>query len=361
MNRIIPSLTAAVYQQVLKPIFFLFDPELVHNQMVKTGSLIGRVSGLTTITGWCWNYTSPTLAKQIDGIRFPNPVGLSAGFDYNGNLTDILPAVGFGFHTIGTVTLESYDGNATPRLGRFPNSKALLVNKGLKNLGAKAIIAKLRSKTFQIPVGISIASTNRSFKNETEQIENIVTCFKLFEKSAVAHAYYELNISCPNTFGGEPFTTPEKLKRLMHKMDALHLKKPLYVKMPIDQGKNETLQLLEVLANSKVQGVIFGNLTKDRKNPDVAPADRLTWLEKKGNLSGKPTQHRSNSLIALTKKHYRKRFTIIGTGGIFSGPDAAEKMKLGADLVQLITGMIYQGPQLIGEINYYLDTTTTSE
>jgi dihydroorotate dehydrogenase len=136
----------------------------------------------------------------------------------------------------------------------------------------------------------------------------------------------------------------------------LKLNRPLYIKMPIDQADVITLQLLKVLDAHTVQGVIVGNLTKDKKNPDVTKADQDRWQTMPGNLSGRPTWRRSNHLITLTKANYGSRFTIIGTGGIFSGQDAAEKMALGADLVQLITGMIYEGPQLIGQINQYLSS-----
>ena len=278
-------------------------------------------------------------------------MGLSAGFDYNGNLTGILPSVGFGWHTIGTVTLQPYAGNQKPRLGRFPKSQALLVNKGLKNIGAVEIIKKLKNVEFKIPTGISIASTNKHFNTPKLQIADIIECFKLFEKSKVKHAYYELNISCPNTFGGEPFNTTERLEALLHALDSLKIKRPVYVKMPIDQSEKETLQLLKVIDKHKIAGVIMGNLTKDKTNPAVDPQEVEQWHNKRGNLSGKPTFERSNALIALTKKHFKNRFTIIGTGGIFTPEDAQKKIELGADLVQLITGMIYKGPQLIGSIN----------
>ena len=120
--------------------------------------------------------------------------------------------------------------------------------------------------------------------------------------------------------------------------------------MPIDQPKETTIALLEVLNTSTVSGVIFGNLTKDKANPAVTSNDRKQWQLRQGNLSGKPTWERSNACITLTKKHFGKRFTIIGTGGIFSAADALKKQALGADLVQLITGMIFEGPQLIGEV-----------
>ncbi len=352
---LIHTTVALVYAVILKRIFFLLDPENVHNLMTRVGAVMGQFWLMRKLNSVVFAYYSPQLATTHNGITFPNPVGLSAGFDYNGNLTQILPAVGFGWHTIGTVTLEPYAGNPQPRLGRFPNSKALLVNKGLKNLGAHQIIKNLQPLEFSIPVGISIASTNRLFSTTKEQIMDIMSCFALFEKSQVKHRYYELNISCPNTFGGEPFTTPDRLEVLLSALDTVKIQRPIYVKMPIDQSEKETLALLAVLDKHTVAGVILGNLTKDKNNPAVAKEDLSNWKQQKGNLSGKPTFDRSNTLIALTKKHYRKRFTIIGTGGIFSPEDAQLKLKLGADLVQLITGMIYVGPQLIGSINRNLD------
>ena len=342
------------YAAIVKHIFFLLDPEAVHNLMVRFGAILGGTPLFAQLTRWMFAYEEPSLQKTIDGILFPNSVGLSAGFDYDGDLTATLPAVGFGFMTIGTVTNHPYQGNEPPRLGRFPKSKALLVNKGFKTMGAKALIRKLENKKFSIPVGISIGSTNMLFKSEDEQIKDIMTTFILFEKSKVRHSFYELNISCPNTKGGQPFTTVERLRKLLTALEKLKVKKPVYIKMPIDLGEKNTLPLLTTADKFTIAGVIFGNLTKDHDNPDVNPEDRVEWAKKKGNLSGKPTWNRSNALISMTKKHFKKRFTIIGTGGIFSGADAREKMKRGADLVQLITGMIFEGPQLIGQINHFL-------
>lgn len=354
MQPLIARATHLSYVHVLKPFFFLFPAELVHTRLVAVGRFGCRLPLVAGLLRWAWAYQHPQLSKTFHGVTFPNPIGLAAGFDYNGDLVETLPHVGFGFHTIGSVTLEPYGGNPPPRLSRFPKSKALLINKGLKNVGARAIIKRLKKYTMTIPVGISIASTNKLFANEAQQIEDMLKCFRLFEKSGLNHSYYELNISCPNTFGGEPFTTPEKLQRLMKKMDSLQLRRPLFVKMPIDQAADQTLAMLRVLADHAVEGVIFGNLTKDKTNPAVEKSERAQWKTRRGNVSGKPTWHRSNACIKLTKKHFDGRFTIIGVGGVFSGQDAAEKMRLGADLIQLITGMIYEGPEVIGEINQYL-------
>lgn len=342
------------YTTIVKPLFFLFDAEAVHNSCTNFGKHLGKLKITQALTVIAFSFRHSANTKTFNGITFPNQVGLAAGFDYNGELTSILPSLGMGFHTIGTVTYLPYEGNPKPRLGRFLESKALLVNKGLKSLGAVAIAKRLTGIRFQIPTGISIASTNKYFENEQEQILDILKTFTIFENSKVQHAYYELNISCPNTFGGEPFTTPKRLEKLLTALESLHVSKPIYVKMPIDQSKKETLDLLNIIDRYTIAGVIFGNLTKDKTNPDVTEAERKHWKTVKGNLSGKPTWKRSNELIELTKRNFKNRFTIIGTGGIFNGADAVTKINLGADLVQIITGMIFEGPQTIGEINLKL-------
>lgn len=345
---------AFVYQKIIKPIFFLINPETVHEFLVETGRLMVKVPGAPSLISWFFKYSDPELSQNLAGINFPNPVGLSAGFDYNGKLTRALPEISFGFHTIGTITLRPYQGNPGSAYVRLKKSKGLIVNKGLKNQGARVTIQKLSDQTFKIPTGISIASTNTFFNSTKEQIMDIVQCFYLFEKSRVRHNYYELNISCPNTFGGEPFTVAGRLEVLLTAIDSLKLTRPVFVKMPIDQDETETKALLQVCDRHKIAGVIFGNLTKDRDNPALTVEDRTTWLNSRGNVSGKPTWERSNKLIKLTNKLYGKRFVIIGTGGIFTPQDAQKKLSLGADLVQLITGMIFSGPQLIGDIGQYL-------
>lgn len=346
-------MTQFLYTKLMKPLLFQFDPESVHNGMVTIGNLLGRSAFTQRLTQLVVGNLHHTTGLFMAGIHFPNQVGLSAGFDYNGDLTDILPAVGFGFATIGTVTLHPYQGNPRPRLTRYPRSQSILVNKGLKNIGAVEIIRKLEGKKFQIPIGISVSSTNQFYHQSSEQIEDIISTFKLFEESTVSHSYYELNISCPNTYGGQPFTTPNLLDHLLENLEKVWLKsqhRPVFIKMPIDLPWSKTKSLLDVAARYSVAGVVFGNLTKDKNNPAVDPLDRAHWLNAAGNLSGQPTRLRSNALIQQTRKTFGFRFVIIGTGGIFSPQDAQEKIALGADLVQLITGMIYQGPQLVPQI-----------
>lgn len=349
MNILAVNLTEQIYQKILKPVFFQFDAEFLHNRVTFLGEKLAGNPLLTKGIAKVFNNRDRRLLQNIQGINFSTPIGLAAGFDYEARLTQITPIIGFGFQTIGTITNYPYEGNPKPRLGRLPNSKSLLVNKGFKNPGALKTAVKLQGLHFKIPIGVSIGRTNTRVLDQKQSIEDILQAFKIFENFNLQHAYYELNISCPNLYGNVTFYTPLKLAELLTKLDKLGLNRPVFVKMPIDLADKLTLQLLETISKHEIKGVIFGNLQKDRKHPS------LNQLEVKkcgkGNFSGKPTFDRSNELIALAYKHYRKRLTIIGCGGVFTAEDAYLKMTLGASLVQLITGLVFQGPQLVSQIN----------
>lgn len=345
------------YRYLLRPVFFQLDPEFIHTQMVKVGAQLGRFPLTRQVSASQFAFRHPSLERTLLNIKFANPLGLAAGFDYDGQLTAIMPSLGFGWQTIGTVTLQPYAGNPRPRLGRFPHSQALLVNKGLKSIGAPALIRQLTQTQFRLPTVISIASTNQAYRNERAQLLDILRAFTLFEQSSLSHALYELNISCPNAFGGEPFTTPTKLAGLLSALDKLDLSRPLLIKMPIDLNADQMSALLKVINDHNVQGLNIGNLTKDHNNPGVTPDERVEWGKLPGNLSGKPTWERSNAHIRLARSQFKNRFLIVGTGGIFTGEDAQTKLALGADLIQLVTGLVYGGPQTIGKINHFLART----
>lgn len=318
--------------------------------MTSFGEFLGHFAFTRMITSALFEYKNKKyLSQTISGVSFKNPIGLAAGFDYEGRLTQILPSVGFGFSTIGSVTYGPYEGNTHPRLGRLPLSHSLLVNKGLKSSGAKEVIKRLKKLTFEYPVGISIAKTNSVTTNtDATGITDYVNSAKLWSRTSIGD-YYEINISCPNAFGGEPFTTPEKLQALLKALDTVQFKKPVFVKMPIELTNTEADLLLKVIIKHSVHGVIFGNLAKDRNNPAINKKE----LAKvgKGNFSGKPTWEKSNRLIAYSYKKYGKQLVIIGCGGVFNAEDAYTKIKLGSSLIQMITGMVFEGPQVIGEIN----------
>lgn len=349
---------AIFYQKIIKPIFFLIYPEIVHNLMVWVGSNLARTPIIKFI-GSKFVYFHPSLRQKITGIEFDNPVGLAAGFDYNADLTQALYYLGFGFQSTGTITNLPYEGNPYPRLGRLPKSKSLMVNKGFKNIGAKKTAEKLAisgAEGFKIPVGISIGMTHsENIKTIEEAVKDIISAFKIFEERKVKNSYYELNISCPNLVHAKniSFYPPKNLELLLTAVDKLRLKKPVFVKMPIEKTNNEIVKMLdEIIKHKSINGVIFGNLQKNRKDPSFNQSEVRKF--KVGNFSGKPCEHRSNELIALAYKKYGNKLVIIGCGGIFSAEDAYKKIKLGASLVQLITGMIFQGPQLISQINLEL-------
>ena len=355
MIRIASSLTSFTYQNILKPLLFQVDPEIVHELMTDFGEFCGTSQPVRSVFVHTYAFTHPSLTQKLHGIVFTNPVGLAAGFDYRAQLTQILPAVGFGFGTVGTITNSPYEGNPKPRLGRLPKSKSLLVNKGFKNAGAEAVIKKVSQRKFHYPVGISIGRTNSQLLTTQKQsIADILEAFSLFEASHIKHAYYELNISCPNLFGKVTFYPAKNLHELLREIDQLKISRPVFIKMPISESDNATQKMLEVIVKHKINGVIFGNLQKNRHDQSVDKHEAVNISILKGYLSGKPTWQRSNELIRLAYNQYGKKLTIIGCGGIFSAEDAYTKIKLGASLVQLITGMVYQGPALIGQINYGL-------
>lgn len=342
-------LLSLFYKQVIKPVFFLFDAELVHNFVTSQGEFIGKFQTANKILSKFFAKKSPMLKQKIAGITFDGPVGLAAGFDYEARVYKILPSLGFGFNTVGTITNLSYEGNPRPMLGRLPKSKSLMVNKGFKNLGAKKTAEKLAGQTFKIPLGISIGETNiKQRETQKSAIEDILSAFRICESSNIKNAYYELNISCPNLFGNISFYPPKNLDELLLELDKFKLRKPVFIKMPINETDMQTLKMLDVILRHKITGVIFGNLQKDRKNAEIKK-EEIKW--KVGNFSGLPTQKRSDELIELAFKHCKEKLIIIGCGGIFNANDAYRKIKLGASLVQLITGLIYEGPLLVAKIN----------
>lgn len=355
-KEIIAVLFAFLYRITAKPLLFSIDPERIHRVMVTIGRISGEFWPMKRLIAYCFQVTHPDLHKTIAGITFPNPVGLAAGYDYHADLTQVLSSVGFGFQSVGTITNSPYEGNPRPMLGRLPKSKSLMVNKGYKNLGADATIRKLTGISFPIPVGISIGVTNSSSMNTLEKvIDDILACFQKFEQSTVQHAYYELNISCPNLKVDVSLYPPASLDQLLKSLDALKLSRPVFIKMPIEKSDQEYKSMLDVILKHKIAGVIIGNLAKDRKNPALNPEEVKQFSV--GNFSGKPTWESSNHLIATTRKYVKNKLIIIGCGGIFSPEDAQVKLDAGADMLQLITGMIYSGPQLIGSINHHLIET----
>ncbi len=327
-----------LYKNVLKQIAFQFDPEKVHNFFLATGKIFGSNMVTKEITKDLFNYENSILRQKILGIDFRNPVGLSAGFDKNAELLNILGDVGFGFAEVGSVTKLQCDGNPGVRLERLPEKKSIWVNFGLNNKGADEISSRLYKKKFDIPFAVSIAKTNcAATANDKVGIQDYVYSLKKFNELNVGNLFV-LNISCPNAYGGQPFSRAEAYRDLLKEVSKLKVRKPIFVKLSPDLTKKEIDSILEISGKNKIAGFIISNLTKKHDKG-------------KGGLSGKMVEDRSNALLSYVYSKTRGKYVLIGVGGVFSAEDAYKKIKLGASLVSLITGMIFNGPNLMSEIN----------
>lgn len=339
------------YKLLLKPIFFKFDPEDVHDKILLLGQTISNSSFFSKLTTKFFLYSNDKLSQNIAGVKFVNPVGLSAGFDKDAKIINTLPQVGFGFAEVGSVTYLPYEGNPKPRLYRLPKDEGLVVYYGLKNDGVKVITNRIKReyrKQQDFVLGVSIARTN---SEETSSLEAGIKDYKASLEYLVKQGvgdYYTINISCPNTFYGEPYTTPERLDKLFKEISKVRVDKLVLIKMPINLKWDDFDNLLKVVVRYKFSGVVIGNLNKDRESEHITQ-DYPSFI--KGGVSGKPTRELSTDLIRKTYLKYRDKLLIVGVGGIDSAETAYEKITAGASLLQLITGMIYKGPQLIGEIN----------
>lgn len=336
-----------LYTKFLRPILFKMDPEFVHDLFL----LIGRILNFFTITRWAtwlkYGYSNKMLEQKIAGIKFKNPVGLAAGFDKNARIINLMSSVGFGHTEVGSITAKPCSGNPKPRIWRHTDKKALRVYYGLVNDGVEKIAAHLtkqrNKRKFNLPLGISIAKTNcRATADTKVAIADYVKSFKELHKLS---DYMTINISCPNAYGGVPFTDHARLDKLLRALRKVKTSKPIFLKMSPDINDKALDEAIALAKKYKLAGFVCTNLSKKfiKEGP--------------GGMSGKAVEKASNEMI---RKIYKKThdpttskspFTIIGVGGIFSAQDAYKKIRLGASLLQLITGMIYEGPQLIGEIN----------
>jgi dihydroorotate dehydrogenase len=331
------------YRRVMKPIVFTRDPESVHEVISHFGMLLGRFGWTQALTRSMFDYQHPRLRTTVAGLEFRNPVGLSAGFDKEGRLLNILPHVGFGFIEIGSVTGTPGPGNPKPRLWRLPKSQALVVHYGLNSSGSKSVGQSLRGRQWPVPVGVSIAKANRP---EFDTLDaGRADYVRAAENLRGCGTFRVVNISCPNTSGGEPFTDPEALDQLLSALDPLQSDQPVFIKLPADCPDERIDALVDVARRHTVTGFICTNLTKrrdtvrDRRVPDH------------GGTSGKIVEARSNEVIARVYRRTKGQMPIIGVGGVFTAEDAYKKIRLGASLVALVTGMIYRGPMVVSEIN----------
>lgn len=353
IRRFIWMVIGWVYVHIAKPVLFLTSPDNAHARVIKVYGFLGKSSAFRWLVRTVFKPRSNKRITQIvGGVKFVNPVGLSAGFDKNGEIVPIVSNLGFGFGEVGSVTADYCVGNEKPWFYRLPKTKSLVVNVGLANHGSKTILRRLLKNGTKIrknyPVILSVAKANSPNVVTVQQgIKDYITTIERAGKSKLVKMI-EINISCPNTFGGEPFTEANDLSLLLKTVDKLNIKQPVFVKMPSNLTWPKAKELLDVITEHKIAGVTVANLMKDRSV--VSKEDRFP-KDVSGSLSGMPAKAISDDLIRNTYKEYGSKLIIIGVGGIFSADDAYRKIRLGASLVELITGMIFEGPQLASQIN----------
>ena len=342
---------------MVRPLIFLMEPEQAHYSLKRVGVFLGKNPITRGLTSALMDYNHESLAIEVDGIKYRNPVGLSAGFDKDGELTSIYPSLGFGLAELGSFTGEICPGNPGKRLFRMVKSKAIVVWYGLNNEGAETISKRLAKEDFgRLRVGINAANSNLTPEFDLDaSINDYLKTMKLFKDVG---DYYTVNISCPNTQEGEPFVDKDNLDVLLAAIvkDIRPIsKKPIYVKLAADMTLEEINTIVDACVEWGMDGVVCTNLAKPEFNTEHRPEEYPTvkgLLPKgKGAMSGLPLQRISTNVIRHVYRRTEGKLTIIGVGGIFSAKDAYEKITSGASLLHMITTMIFDGPQNINEIN----------
>jgi dihydroorotate dehydrogenase subfamily 2 len=338
--------------RIARPIFFLFDCEKIHAYATRALAFVSRFSfGRLFLTLFSVNDTR--LATRAGGIEVNTPLGLAAGYDYDAYATRALPLLGFGFTTLGTLTFGAYAGNPSPRLGRLVRARSLVVNKGFKNDGVRETLARLATEPFSAPLGVSVGQTNKPYTSYEEQVQEIEHATRLVCESAAPFSWLEVNISCPNLTSAHDWYDAERLSLLLSRVLPFSQKRgvPTWVKMPISCTDEVFDALCRVCKEKCVSALVVGNLQKKR---DGFMSHEESARYTKGNLSGAPTQKQSDVCIARAYRLVGDSCAIVGCGGIFSADDAYRKIRLGASLVALVTGLIWEGPALPARIAHGL-------
>ena len=329
---------------LLRSFLFLLSAENAHYFTTSALKFLLKIPGTKLLFS---GKKYPTIAKEVMGIKFPNPVGLAAGFDKNADYLHEMGALGFGFVEIGTVTPKGQPGNPKPRLFRLKSDQALINRMGFNNHGVDIAIEKLKQRPGTLIVGGNIGK-NKVTPNE-QAVEDYLVCFqKMFDHVD----YFVVNVSSPNTPNLRDLQEKEPLKKLLGRLqeenDTYQKRKPILLKIAPDLTDEQLDDILEIVETTKIEGVIATNTTIQRTDLNTSPST----LENigAGGLSGKPLSDRSTEVV----KYLRQRNTsmvLIGVGGIMNAQDAISKLNAGADLVQLYTGFIYGGPKLIQNIS----------
>lgn len=333
-----------MYQSIIRPLLFKFDPEKIHHFTFSALRTAFKTPLVSSVLKKRFGMENPSLEREVFGLKFKNPVGLAAGFDKDAKLYKELSGLGFGFIEIGTLTPKPQVGNPKKRLFRLKEDQAIINRMGFNNEGVEEAVKRLKENNGQVLIGGNIGK-NKVTPNE-EAVEDYKFCFEaLFEWVD----YFVVNVSSPNTPNLRALQDKEPLMKLLNTLQQLNQKKtnpkPILLKIAPDLTDSQLMDIIEIVSETKIAGVIATNTTISR---DGLISDNK---EEMGGMSGKPLLNRSTEVIRFLAEKSNRAFPIIGVGGIHSAEDALEKLEAGASLVQLYTGFIYEGPRLIKKIN----------
>ena len=333
-----------MYKSLIRPLLFRLDPESAHHFTFQAIKLLFKIPGFQYLSEQLFKVESKSFEKEVMGLKFPNPIGLAAGFDKDGKLYRELSAFGFGFIEVGTVTPLAQSGNDKPRMFRLPKDGGLINRMGFNNEGVNALKGQLKSRPTNIIIGGNIGK-NKVTANE-DALSDYVKCF---EELYDVVDYFVVNVSSPNTPGLRALQEKEPLTNLLRHLSELNNKKsnkPILLKIAPDLSDEQLDEIVEIVQTVKLQGIIATNTTISRENLH----SEKDLKEQMGGLSGVPVKNRSTEVIRYIRKKAGKNLVIIGVGGIFTAEDAQEKLDAGADLLQVYTGFIYEGPAMIKRI-----------
>ncbi len=337
-----------MYQTLIRPLLFKFDPEKVHYFTFSLIRFLNKIPGVALLIRKLYKVEHKSLERKVFGLTFKNPVGLAAGFDKNAVLFNELANFGFGFIEIGTVTPKGQIGNPKKRLFRLQADEAIINRMGFNNEGVEVAIEQLKKNKKQLIIGGNIGkNTDTDPKDYTQ---DYLTCFNALHPYV---DYFVLNVSCPNVSSHAKLNDKEYLEELIGAVQQANktfdAQKPILLKIAPDLNQNQLDEIVDLIQGTGLDGVIASNTSTSRSNLKTSN----TRLEEIGNggLSGKPLADKSTQVIKYLSEKSNQSFPIIGVGGIHTADDAFEKIKAGATLVQIYTGFIYSGPQLIKNIN----------
>lgn len=341
-----------IYVRIIKPVFFLIPPDQMHELAANSIKVFQKIPFLLTLVKFALGPRIKASAAKLGDVEFSSRVGLSAGFDKNGYTVPMMDAVGCGFMTVGSITLNPRKGNRRPWFYRLPRTKSLVVHAGLANVGVDQVIKNLKKSkvdrlNIKIIASVAIVASSRNQTIE-EIIEESLKCAdKIIDSGLIS--LVEFNISCPNVDNDKLFIVVDNFQKLVNQINKRSYRVPLLVKMPLLHDNKHFDQLVGIASRSDIKGLTIANLEKDRKKAEKLIKDSLPD-HVKGGLSGSVTKQHNLKTIKRVRSKHGQRFFIIGVGGIFKAEDAKDYIDAGADAVGMITGIIFEGPQVVGDI-----------